>query len=108
MNEQERQAKLATADGQYATVRRRLDEIVKSIQEDENFIKMTAGTFDTSTVFDYVYWVVKSKNRMQPGAMMVTEAICAAALTKLACAPHAEPDPLAQYEKELNRNDDDY
>lgn len=92
----------------YATAGDHLDTMLAKLTEQLPEIHRKAGdNSDPSVVFSWLRsYIVEAEKEFGPGAHLTTILMCAAALTRLVCAPHTDTDPLAQLERELNQNDD--
>ncbi len=75
-----------------------LEGVLDNIREQSEMVATMCESHDPSALFDYVFSILRAKNRMEPNAFLICELVCAAALTRLASVPKAD-DPL---EKMLN------
>lgn len=92
----------------YATAGNHLDKVLAMLTEQLPEIQRKAGdNTDPSVVFSWLRnYIVEAEKDFGPLAHLTTILVCAAATTRLVCAPHTDTDPLAQLDKEFNGNDD--
>ena len=109
------------ADQEWAAACESLDRLLTMLHGNEPQIYSYAQQSGPSVLFDFMKsYVAQSEreaaefSRQARGADEINAAdvsfghratalFCAAAVTKLACAPHAPDDPLAQLEKEIGQ-----
>lgn len=86
------------AEQTWAWASRHLEGVLDNIRDQSELVATLSETRDLSALFDYVFSILRIKNRTEPRSFLVCELVCAAALTRLASVPKAD-DPL---EKLLN------
>jgi hypothetical protein len=86
------------ADQTWAMASAHLEVVLDNIREQSELVATLCESHDPSALFDFVFSMLRAKNRMDPSSFLVCELVCAAALTRLASVPKAD-DPL---EKMIN------
>jgi len=83
------------ADQSWAFASAHLETVLDNIREQQDMIATLCESHDPSAVFDYVFSILRAKNRTEAGSFLVCELVCAAALTRLASVPKTD-DPLEE------------
>ena len=81
------------AEQTWAMASSHLDGVLDNIRGDIDTVATLCESHDPSALFDYVFSILRTKNRIEPGSFLVCEMICAAALVRLAWTPKTD-DPL--------------
>lgn len=81
------------AEQNYALASAHLDGVLNNIRGDMDIVAVASESHDPSALFDYVFSILRTKNRSEPGSFLICELMCAAALVRLATAPKSD-DPL--------------
>jgi len=70
-----------------------LEGVLDNIRGDIDRVTKLTESHDPSALFDYVFSILRAKNRTEPGSFLVCEMVCAAALVRLASVPKTD-DPM--------------
>src|ERR1700724_792415 len=81
------------ADQNWAMAAAHLDGVLDNIRGQQELVAAMCESHDPSALFDFVFSMLRTKNRTEPGSFLVCELVCAAALVRLASVPKTD-DPL--------------
>lgn len=85
---------IGAAEQLWAYASERFDQVLADVNVRLPFAYKQAGNDDPSVVFDFMRGYVGAHEGTDPAAHQMTVVFLAAALTRLVCAPHIDPNNI--------------